>query len=320
MDRGIKDKGQPADYFFLLRPMILIPVWTFFLLGAWHGSKTCKQPISTVNVAAGTLSFTALLGAIYIINQITDRKADLANKKLFLIPHSIISIKSACIETVILLLISFTLAPILLPIKFTVILGVSFALGIAYSLEPVRLKKRPFLDVMANSIGNGVLNTLAGWFAIGAPAEGLEILAPYPLAVASVHMTTTLADIKGDRSVGLRTSGVITGERVGIAISVLLMLGAVAVAALVGNNHALLASLLSLPAFLIPARALGQEQKQQSNSGRSSYLLFPAKTATLVFSIVAGFLFPLYIPFLVVLILFTRLYYKKRFNMNYPSL
>lgn len=320
MDRGIKGKGQAADYFFLLRPMILIPVWTFFLLGAWHGSKTSKLTISPVNIASGIFCFTALLGAVYIINQITDRKADLVNKKLFLIPHSIISIKSAWIETAILLIISFTMAPLLLSIKFTVILGLSLALGAAYSLEPVRLKKRPFLDVMANSIGNGVLNTLAGWFAIGAPAEGLEILAPYPLAVASVHLTTTLADIKGDRSMGLRTSGVITGESAGIAISVLLMVGAVVVAALVGNNLALLASLLSLPAFLIPARALRQKHKQQNTAGQSNKLLFPAKTATLVFSVVAGFLFPLYLPFLAVLILLTRVYYRKRFNMVYPSM
>ncbi len=320
MDRGVEGKTGAADYFFLLRPMILIPVWTFFLLGAWHGSNITGRSISPAIVTSGLLCFTGLLGAIYIINQITDREADLANRKLFLIPLSIIPVKSAWIETGILIGLSFVTAIMLLPVKFTLIMAASLVLGAAYSLEPVRLKRRPYWDVLANSVGNGILNTMAGWFAIGAPAEGLEILIPYPLAVASVHLTTTLADIGGDRKKGLRTSGVITGESRGITISAILMAGAVTASILVDNNQALWASLLSLPAFLVPFWKLRKGTLKNESEPSRSRILLPAKVATLAFSITAGYLFLPYLPILALLILFTRFYYRKRFGINYPSL
>jgi 4-hydroxybenzoate polyprenyltransferase len=217
------ERSSPLDYFFLLRPMILIPVWTFYLLGAWHGSRTTGTPLDKTLFLTGILSFTAMVAAAYIINQITDRETDRVSGKLFLIPYNVIGLTEARVEAGILIISSITAAVLLLPLEFVLILLAGGALGAAYSLEPIRLKKRALLDVLANALANGVLNTLAGWAAIGAPFEGLEILAPYPLAVAAVHLSTTLADIEGDRACGLRTSGVILGRRTGIIISLILM-------------------------------------------------------------------------------------------------
>jgi hypothetical protein len=88
--------------------------------------------------------------------------------------------------------------------------------------------------------------------------------------------------------------------------------GAVAAAYLAGNDVALIASILSLPFFLIPVRSI-------TGPARNPDALIPVKTATLVFSIAAGYLFPLYIPFLAAVILLTRLYYSRRFGIDYPS-
>ena len=41
------------DYIFLMRPMILIPVWTFFLLGAYHGSAVATGPVRVSHLLAG---------------------------------------------------------------------------------------------------------------------------------------------------------------------------------------------------------------------------------------------------------------------------
>ncbi len=306
------EKPSPADYLFLLRPMILIPVWTFLLLGAWHGSKTTGTPLDRTLLLAGIISFTAMVAAAYVINQITDRETDRASGKLFLISHGVIGLKAAWMETGILIAISFAAAA-LLPREFVYIVLAGGALGAAYSLEPFRLKKRPVLDVLANSLANGALNTLAGWTAIGAPLEGLEILAPYPLAVAAVHLSTTLADVEGDRACGLRTSGVVLGRKTGIIISTILMAGSSAVAALVGNDPALSASIASLLFFVITAISEG---KKASGAG----ILLPAKISTLAWSLAAGFLFPAYIPLLAVVIILTRIYYGKRFGIRYPSL
>jgi len=318
MDQGVEPATPHGptripDYIFLLRPMILIPVWTFFLLGARHGSASSGLDIRPFSFFAGIISFTALLGAVYIINQISDRETDLKSGKLFLLSHSIITTRAAALEAALLLSLSIALGILFMPAGFNIVLLISLCLGLAYSVEPVRLKKRPVLDVLANAVGNGVLNTLAGWTAIGAPLEGLAVLIPYPLAVASVHLTTTLADIEGDVSSGLRTSGVALGAKRGIALAVGLMAAAVAAASAVDNQPAFYASLLSIPIFLIPARSSKREHIASS-------ILLPAKTATLIFSVTAGFLFPLYIPFLAAIVLVTRLYYRSRFGMAYPSL
>jgi 4-hydroxybenzoate polyprenyltransferase len=302
----------PFDYVFLLRPMILIPVWTFFLLGARHGAVAAGADIDAPRLLAGLFSFTALLGAIYIMNQIADRAADLAANKLFLLPKGIISVRAAWIEAAALVAVSFCAALLFLPPVFCGILAASLALGAAYSLDPVRLKKRPVLDVLANAVGNGILNTLAGWVAAGAPMGGWPSLAPYPLAVASVHLATTIADIEADSKMGFKTSGVALGISRGLFISTALMGGAVVAAYLAGNTPALAASILSLPFFLIPVRSV-------TTPARAADALIPAKAATLVFSIAAGFLFPLYLPVLAVVIVLTRVYYSRRFGIDYPS-
>ena len=91
------------------------------------------------------------------------------------------------------------------------------------------------------------------------------------------------------------------------------MVAAVMAATVAGNRPAFYASLLSLPLFLIPARAAKREVSPAA-------VLLPAKGATLIFSVIAGFLFPFYIPALVAVILLTRAYYRWRFAMAYPSL
>lgn len=305
-------KAKPVDYIFLLRPMILIPVWTFYLLGARHGANASGVAIEAAHLAAGLVSFTALLGAIYIMNQIADRAADLAGNKLFLIPRGIITVRAAWIEAAALVVVSFALALATLSALFAVILAVSLVLGAAYSLEPVRLKRRPVVDVLANAVGNGVLNTLAGWVAAGAPIAGWTSLIPYPFAVASVHLATTLADIEADSKMGFKTSGVMLGVSRGLFCSTALMGGAAVASYVTGNNPALIASILSLPFFLIPVRSI-------TGPARNPDALIPAKTATIIFSIAAGFLFPLYVPALAAVILLTRLYYARRFGIEYPS-
>jgi len=308
------------DYLFLLRPMILIPVWSFYLLGAHHGAAASGQPIAEPPFFAGLVSFTALLGAIYIMNQIADRKADLERDKLFLIPRGIIPLKTAWLEAGLLVAASFALGLAFLPLAFMLILAFSLALGAAYSLEPLRLKRRPLVDVLANAIGNGVLNTMAGWIGAGgyaALAGGhlhlLLVLLPYPIAVASVHLATTLGDRDADARVGFRTSGVALGGSRGLLLATALMAGAAGAAYAVDNKPALIASLVSLPFFLLPG-------KSPRDRGKAFDVLFPAKVATLVYAVAAGFLFPVYIPILAAVIYVTRLYYKRRFNIEYPSL
>jgi 4-hydroxybenzoate polyprenyltransferase len=130
--------------------------------------------------------------------------------------------------------------------------------------------------------------------------------------VASVHLATTLADIDADARAGLRTSGVALGTRRGLLLSMLLMGAAALCSWPLRNMPAFTASLLSLPLFLVPMR------EPRWKAGGPNVLL-PAKGATLIFSAAAGFIFPAYIPALAAAIVLTRLYYRKRFDVSYPS-
>jgi len=307
-----RGSANALDFIFLLRPMILIPVWTFFLLGARHGHLASGGSPDPATLAAGLTIFSALLGAVYIVNQITDRGTDLAANKLFLISHGIVSLPAARTMAALLAAASLAAGFLFMSRNFFIILSASFLLGLLYSVEPVRLKKRAVLDIAANAAGSGVLNTLAGWSAAGAPIEGYAVLLPYPLAVASVHMITALADIEADRKSGLRTSGVLAGRRAGMPIAAGLMCAAAVSALLVGNRPALFSSLLSLP-FLVAAAS----GRKEPSPGR---ILLPAKIATLVFALAAGFIFPIFIPLLAAVIIATRIYYRRRFGISYPSL
>jgi 4-hydroxybenzoate polyprenyltransferase len=319
----IPERPNPADYLFILRPMILIPVWTFFLLGAAHGSRAAGTPVDSRLLLAGAACFTAVVGAAYIINQITDRATDRAAGKLFLVSHGIVSLPAAWAEAGLLAAAGVGISAAFLPPALTLILAAGALLGAAYSLEPVRLKRRPVLDVLANALANGVLNTLAGWAAIGASIRlaepaGLAVLAPYPLAVAAVHLSTTLADIDGDRAAGLRTSGTALGRRAGILLSAILMAASCAASALVGNMPALYASSVSLLFFIVTAVS---ERRGRPGEGRSGDgILLPAKVSTLAFSVAAGVFFPAYFGALALTIILTRIYYSRRFGMRYPSL
>ncbi len=306
-------KSLPLDYIFLTRPIILIPVWTFFLLGAYHAADIAGKSIKNQLLLYGIFSFTALIGAVYIINQITDRETDLANNKLFLIPRGIIKVKAAWTEAFILITASLLTAALLLPGRFIIILILSLILGLAYSIEPFRFKRRPVLDVASNALGNGILNTLAGWIVVSGRIEGWEILLPYPLAVASVHLITTIADTEGDRKNKLRTSGAVLGQRATAVISLILMALAAAAAIIVENRAAFYASIFSLPFFLVPAFT-------KTKILPENRILMPARISTLIFSIAACFIFKLYIPYLAAVLLLTRVYYKLRFHISYPAM
>ncbi|HSG28387.1 MAG TPA: UbiA family prenyltransferase, partial [Candidatus Krumholzibacterium sp.] len=216
-------------------------------------------------------------------------------------------------EVFILVCVSLALAYIFLPGSFLVVVSSSLLLGVIYSIGPVRLKKRPFLDILANAAGSGILNTLAGWLASGGQGDDFIVLLPYPLAVSAVHLASTLADLEGDRRTGLRTTGVLLGRGPSMTVATILMAAAAGAAFLTSNKPALYASLLSLPFFLLP---LGGRKPV----GRARDPLLPAKASTVMFCVAAGFYFPLFIPFVAVVVVLTRVYYSRRFSLKYPSI
>jgi 4-hydroxybenzoate polyprenyltransferase len=300
------------DYIFLMRPTLLVPVWTILLIGYYRG---------LVHFGRGTMRFvfpeqfiyvfviySTLMGGVYIANQIADRETDRKNEKLFLLSAGVVPLWHAVLEMAFLFLIPLIFS-FCIGRYYSILFGISLVLGILYSAPPVRAKGRPILDLLFNSVGYGMVNFLVGWAGAGPLGKAALIHAvPYCLAVGGVFVNTTIPDIAGDRADGAITTGVFLGEVRTAVLGFTLMVGAALASAIVRDLVCLASSLIALPFFA--AAVLNRNRRWYLRSFRIGAPVLVAA---------AFFLFPYYLVLLVVTLLSMRVYYKSRFDFSYPS-
>lgn len=305
-------KIHPFDYFFILRPLILVPVWDFFLIGGYRARGARGF---TWDLVLGLFIYTLLMGGVYILNQIMDIETDRINKKLFLLSAGYVTVKTATFQMTALWLAAVILA-YKFGLAFMLLIALSLILGVVYSLPPIKLKGKPFLDLLANGFGYGLVNFGLGWL-IFRPFTWsvLVIFLPYLLSIAAVFVNTTIVDAEGDRKAGERTTAVLIGAPMSYALSSLLMAGAVIASALRKDLICLIPAAVSLPLFLVAALYCFQK-----NTVNRKLTVLSFRLPGLLFTLVAGYLYPPYFLFLILLLIAMRIYYKKRFGMNYPTL
>jgi len=183
-------------------------------------------------------------------------------------------------------------------------------LGILYSAPPLALKNRAWPAVLANGLGHGTLVFIIGFCAAdGSIAAGLIKSIPYFMAVAVVYVGTTLPDIAGDKRTGKQTIGVRFGENRTQMIILICYLFALLVGFMVKDTPFLIASLAVSPFYFRSA---------YTKSIKACVLA--VKMSIISLSLAAGYYFPPYLLFLIVAIFSTRVYYRYRFNMDYPSI
>ena len=98
------------DYLAVVRPMLLLPVWTQVILGYYHAVLQ-RVPLSTVILIwrppaqlVETLVLYSLLAAgCYIVNQIADRETDAVNQKLYLVTDGLVKISIITVEAALLI-------------------------------------------------------------------------------------------------------------------------------------------------------------------------------------------------------------------------
>ncbi|UCF71587.1 MAG: UbiA family prenyltransferase [candidate division WOR-3 bacterium] len=305
-------RSNPFDYFFILRPLILIPSWNFLLIGSYFGAG---QGRFTYDITLGLIIYTMAAGGVYILNQIMDVDTDRVNEKLFLISGSFVRTRAAYIEMAIL-----WAGAIFLSIRFgwlfSVLVIASILLGTLYSVPPFKFKGKPIIDTLANGVGYGIINFAIGWLLV--KEFDFHILArflPYFLSICAVFINTTIVDIDGDRKTGDLTTGVFLGPTLSHVISTLLMAGAIVAAYIRRDYICLIPAVLSWPLFLFAAvHALS------ASTVHRKVTIASFRLPGLLFTIVTGVLYPLYFAALIVLFVGMRVYYRRRFNVNYPTL
>ncbi|OGC78407.1 MAG: hypothetical protein A2145_01790 [candidate division Zixibacteria bacterium RBG_16_40_9] len=292
------------DYIFLLRPVLMLPGWSIILL-AHHISS--QNSDGTERLILTFLAATLLYGGVYVLNQIFDRETDRINKKLFFVSEGYISLNSAIWITVLCSAASLILS-FYLSLTLGILFGLIFILSIFYSVPLISFKNKPWPGLLANGFGFGVLNFLVGW-CISSEFSFKAILfsIPYFLAVSSIFLYTTLLDTEGDKRVNKITLGIKWGLTKSLGVSFTLILATLISAILLKDFPMITTSAISI---LLSLRMV--------TSKKIKDIILTDKISILILSLWAGYFYPWYVGFLILGLLGTKIYYKQRFQVNYP--
>lgn len=274
----------------------------------------------------GFIVFTLLMGAIYIINQIADIETDRINNKLFILPKGLISVKSAYFESAFLIVVVLAFSSFFSPI-YRLFLLLSLILGVLYSIKPFKFKSRPYLDLLSNTLGHGFLAFSIGWLSLKHFSIDTVIYSiPYAFAVGGVFLLCTVIDIKGDRETKERTIGVYLGEKWTTLLAIFFMIGAIISSIFVKDFICLTIAAISFLFFfwfyisiIKISRIIIPERESTNGRKERRFLLLSASIPVYLLTIICCIIYTWFLVFLIFLVLVTRLYYKKRFDVVYPK-
>lgn len=314
------------DGFFLLRIPLLAPVWTILLLGWISGNQTAVFGGSLTGLLSfkneiflwkTLLGFSMIVASTYVVNQIVDIESDRINHKLFLLPHKLISIRTAWI-------LAFLCAGLGIIIAFSVdntllwLFLAGLILGVFYNLPPFTMKNHAWGGVVANSLGHGMITFLVGWYIakLGSTLSPeliktglISSIAP-SLANGAVFLATTIPDSSGDRLTGKQTFCVKYGEKPTAIVAALLCAGAFFFSFFMEYHYWVMALPSGISLLFFIMFAFSTKKELAFKTFKWPVFLLSATVA-------------LFVPEYGILIILTfagsRLYYQKRFGIEYPT-
>lgn len=292
-----------CDFVFVLRPLLLVPAWSFFLLGAAEAERPAEWIYSPRLLCLTCISIVA-----YLVNQIFDRESDRKNRKCFYLWYGVFRIR-ALILLALVFFFAGSVAFQRIDDNGRMALLALLVLSLLYSLPPVRLCARPFADLVANAAGYGALCYLIGY---GPPDTALTAAAlhaaPWVLLVAATFVYTAIPDIPGDEATGKITTAVHLGPSRSVVLATVLH-GAAVLAALAARDvPALAATLLSSP-------LAGYAFLNRTSAGSSLYV----QVTTAVVAVAAIVAWPAFAAVVLPLVFLSRFYHKRRFGITYPG-
>ncbi|MCX6827099.1 MAG: UbiA family prenyltransferase, partial [candidate division Zixibacteria bacterium] len=141
------------DFIFAARPMLLLPVWSIYLIS--FRQINYQEPFTSHSflLLAGV---SLMVAGAYFINQIFDYESDLINKKIGFLQKGLISRREMTAAFMTVSAISLIIS-LLAGWEALALYMLIFLLGYFYSAPPLRLKDRPFWGLIANGFGYGLL-------------------------------------------------------------------------------------------------------------------------------------------------------------------
>ncbi len=298
------------DYLFAGRPLLHLPLWTIYLVTLHYHQRISGDRFSIIDLVL-MACLSMLFAGAYYLNQVYDAESDRINNKLGFLQRGFLTEK-AMVTLFLLLSVGAILIGSFISNPSAIIFLLIFVLSYAYSTPPFRLKDRAFGGLFANAVAYGFLVSMAVMPDMNINNIGLlgwDNPIYFTLTVGAIYCITTVPDIEGDAAVGKRTVAVVWGRRPALIVGLVLMLLSVLVA--YHSGYLVLAILSALGSLLIIPAIFSRSEKP---------VLLAAKLPILLLTLLAGYFFPIYFLFIVALLIATRIYYRKRFDVIYPRL
>ncbi len=297
---------KAIDYIFAARPLLHLPVWSVYLVVRGPSQLS----LSDLLILSG---LSAIVAGAYYINQIFDEETDRINDKLGFLQKGLTSRRGFLLLFLLTSVAGLTAVTIASP-RLLILVGLQFLLGLAYSVSLLRFKDRPWLGLLTNACCYGLLVPA---IALASQTPDLSLMAclTHPqalyflLAVAAIHIMTTLPDREGDAASGKKTVAVILSPGTCRLLAGVLLLGATVLAFSAQLIILAIVALTGAGAVIVSYFVR-----------RDKLDLLAAKLPLLLLTVMAGWMHPYYAAFVVALILATRVYYRKRFGITYPKL
>lgn len=145
------------------------------LLGALLAIKIAEIGISDsfVGILCAFISICLVASGNYGINEVLDAKHDAQHplKRLRAIPSGKISSAPVVIISIILYIAGISIVLPLRNIMLVISISLLLLSGILYNVKPFRLKDKPYMDFIAESLNNPI-RLMVGWYSV-APSDKL---------------------------------------------------------------------------------------------------------------------------------------------------
>ena len=308
------------DLLFLTRPILLVPVWGFCAFGYWHGRNGELDSLysfwksTPLFVYFYIFIFSLSVGSVYILNQIADIKVDKKNGGLPLLASGITTKKVAWTGAITLFAISSLLPIVTGHTTLSLFAIFSVTLGFLYSFKPMSFSGKPVLDFISNAIGYGTIAFGAGWYLSRGTGE-ISILTfaskslPYVLLMCAGSISSTLPDREGDLLEGKNTTAVVFGNRNSNLLATLILITSLIYSIFYFDPIALICTSIPLPIYI------GFIFRPNTILMESTYKIGGALCIICACSIL-----PLLLPAGMLVFFLTRLYFRLRHHVIYPSL
>lgn len=298
------------DLLFAARSLLLVPIWSIYLVSLHLHHQLSGESFGLTNVFS--LCCLTLLGAgACYLNAVYDADSDRINNKGHFIQRGMLSENAMMAGFIVTSVIAVGLSLAVSTLFFFICIQL-FALSYFYSAPPLRIKDRPVAGLVTNAYAIGFLGSIAVFPKMSVSNAGLlgwDNPFYFAMAVGGVYLLTTIPDRAGDGAIGKQTTAVLAGGLLTMTLTVCWLLVA-AVAAWRSDF---------MPLFWIAVLSTGVVVIAGVTWSNRA-VLFAAKFPVLLLTLLAGWYYPIYLIFVVVLVIATRIYYARRLSIKYPSL